>query len=651
MSITTHIPERVRRHWAGLWLALASIIALLLDLTAAAIVTAVAAVAVTWIAMHRRARQQQDLQESRQLRRDSSTAEEQDLGARVARNAEDYYGGRGLPLGRHIPPEGSVGQRVIADGETSVMVVGPPGSGKTTRVLAPAILTAPGPVLATSVKSDLAQMTTAPRALIGRVCVIDPAGVSTAVARTTSAQEHGKSSASRARAVSGCRTAWTPLQAARTAEAAEVTAHLLVTASAEVVQEGGGNRFWDNSAESLLTVLLWLATRVPGSSMRTVGELLAAVQRVADTSPGPEVALFGAPDDPPPAPPSSLELPDTPDGLVNLVRTQAGGGWRTVAAVLQGLAERYAEDDARAQWDVDTMRGVFETIAGVAQAAGETAAGIVGNLHTVLKPLLASPAIAGVAWDDPSALDLSAWAQSRSDTLHLIAPIRASVYRGYFSALVTAAVTEILDHAGRCPGQRLPESALIVLDELASVASLPGLTEWLATARSYRVRLALGIQSPAQLRRRYTRDGWYEIISSCAGGVIVLPGLADVEGLRDFQTLAGQRNLREVTTSTAETKGSSTSTGEQRSKSTSRSTTVTKTESIQRQDLASPAALREQPSDQAFVLVGAVAPLQIQTSGVWEDDVLAPLAYASGPALEAAVGRLQQLRAAAPPAR
>lgn len=319
--------------------------------------------------------------------------------------------------------------------------------------------------------------------------------------------------------------------------------------------------------------------------------------------------------------------------------------------MLQGLAGRYAQDDARAQWDVATMRGVFDTIAGVAQAAGETAAGIVGNLHTVLKPLLASPAIAEVAWDDPAALNLGAWARSQADTLHLIAPIRASVYRGYFSALVTAAVTEILDHAGRCPGQALPESALVVLDELASVASLPGLTEWLSTARSYRVRLALGIQSPAQLRRRYTRDGWYEIVSSCAGGVIVLPGLADVEGLRDFQTLAGQRNLREVTTSTAETEGTSTSTGEQRSKSTSKSTTVTKTESIQRQDLASPAALREQPADQAFVLMGAVAPLQIQTAGVWEDDVLAPLAHAAGPELEAAVARLQRLRESAPPAR
>ncbi|ARU45888.2 type IV secretory system conjugative DNA transfer family protein [Corynebacterium silvaticum] len=225
----------------------------------------------------------------------------------------------------------------MADGDTSVMVVGPPGSGKTTRVLAPAILTAPGPVLSTSVKSDLAQMTTAPRALIGRVSVIDPAGVSTAVAQTTTARKHGEAKAARARAVSDCRAAWTPLQAARTAEAAEVTAHLLVTASAEVVQEGGGGaRFWDSSAESLLTVLLWLATRVPGSTMQTVGELLAAVQRVADTSPEPELdGVFGAPDDPshqPGAPrnPRRPRRPRTHAGrwrVADRGSSAAGAGW------------------------------------------------------------------------------------------------------------------------------------------------------------------------------------------------------------------------------------------------------------------------------------------------------------------------------------
>lgn len=50
MPITAYIPERVRRHWAGLLLALVSLIALLLDHTAVSTVTAVAAV---WIVKRR----------------------------------------------------------------------------------------------------------------------------------------------------------------------------------------------------------------------------------------------------------------------------------------------------------------------------------------------------------------------------------------------------------------------------------------------------------------------------------------------------------------------------------------------------------------------------------------------------------------------
>ena len=216
---------------------------------------------------------------------------------------------------------------------------------------------------------------------------------------------------------------------------------------------------------------------------------------------------------------------------------------------------------------------------------------------------------------------------------------------------MTAAVTEIVHHAERSPHQKLERPALIVLDELASVCTLPDLKSWLSTTRAFRVKFALGIQSPAQLRTRYGADGWYEILSNCPGGVIVLPGLADVPGLKDFQTLGGQRNLREITTSTAETQGSSTSSGESKGRSKSTSKTTTKTETIQRTDLASPAAIREQPRDQAFCFAADIAPLQVQTQGVWEDDVLRPLAFGEGAQLKAGVNRLRQLQRQAPPAQ
>jgi type IV secretion system protein VirD4 len=57
-----------------------------------------------------------------------------------------------------------------------VLVVGPSRSGKTRGILAPAILTAPGPVVVVSTKTDLLWLTRGPRAMSGTVWAYDPLG-------------------------------------------------------------------------------------------------------------------------------------------------------------------------------------------------------------------------------------------------------------------------------------------------------------------------------------------------------------------------------------------------------------------------------------------------------------------------------------------
>jgi type IV secretion system protein VirD4 len=68
-----------------------------------------------------------------------------------------------------------VGDRLVAaEPRQSTIVVAPAQSGKTTAIAIPAILEWPGPVLATSVKSDLLAETLARRAALGNVMVFDP---------------------------------------------------------------------------------------------------------------------------------------------------------------------------------------------------------------------------------------------------------------------------------------------------------------------------------------------------------------------------------------------------------------------------------------------------------------------------------------------
>ena len=68
------------------------------------------------------------------------------------------------------------GRHVVAAGGTPVMVFGPTRSGKTRYVIAPNVAWWPGPVVATSVKTDLAEWTLAQRQEQGRCYGYDPTG-------------------------------------------------------------------------------------------------------------------------------------------------------------------------------------------------------------------------------------------------------------------------------------------------------------------------------------------------------------------------------------------------------------------------------------------------------------------------------------------
>jgi type IV secretion system protein VirD4 len=146
-----------------------------------------------------------------------------------------------LTLGRH-------GRSLLAAGERqSVIVVAPTQSHKTTGLAIPALLEWEGPVLATSVKTDLLHDTLARRASKGRVMVFDPA-------RT--------SGLPRARI--------TPLRGAGTWRGAMRVAHWLAsagrTASAAGLQDAD---FWFAAAEKLLAPLL-LAAAIEGLTMASV---------------------------------------------------------------------------------------------------------------------------------------------------------------------------------------------------------------------------------------------------------------------------------------------------------------------------------------------------------------------------------------------
>lgn len=128
---------------------------------------------------------------------------------------------------------------VAAEERHSVLVAGPTQSGKTAGLVIPAILEWQGPVVATSVKSDLVDTTIARRREIGSVFVFDP----------TEATSHQRVSAS-------------PLRSCGSWQQARQVAHWLTQAS----RPGSGAglqeaNFWYGQAEKLIAPMLYSARR------------------------------------------------------------------------------------------------------------------------------------------------------------------------------------------------------------------------------------------------------------------------------------------------------------------------------------------------------------------------------------------------------
>jgi type IV secretion system protein VirD4 len=138
------------------------------------------------------------------------------------------------------------GRLLAAERGHSVLVVGPTQSRKTSGFAVPAILEWEGPVVAASVKSDLARHTIMWRERQGRAWVYDPS------------QSTGLLPA-----------AWSPLQASSTWEGARRTAASLTEVARSSPGALSDGDFWYATAAKLLAPLL-LAASTSGASMADV---------------------------------------------------------------------------------------------------------------------------------------------------------------------------------------------------------------------------------------------------------------------------------------------------------------------------------------------------------------------------------------------
>ncbi len=167
-----------------------------------------------------------------------------------------------VTLGRHA------GKLIAAERRASVLVVGPAQSGKSTGVNVPAILEWDGPVLSTSIKSDVVHATHTARGAKGEVFIFDPT------------------------AATGLpHTPWSPIAAARTWEGARRTAANLLGVADQGATQHTDDAFWKPAGARYLAPLL-LAAAYGQLTMREVLRWVAMAEEtelieLLETCPNP----------------------------------------------------------------------------------------------------------------------------------------------------------------------------------------------------------------------------------------------------------------------------------------------------------------------------------------------------------------------------
>ncbi len=343
---------------------------------------------------------------------------------------------------------------------------------------------------------------------------------------------------------------WSPLHGAATWDGALEVAWRLAGA-AEVDKRGvDGGEFWSLAAEQRLAPLLYAAAR-------------------------------------------------TGAGMDAVVRWIYGQGSRELDRTLLELSGSAVEDAER-----DGASAAYDAVRAFETQADRTRSSIEATAQTLLRAYR----FTRVAHSARSCEITAERLLSQPATLYLIGDAKSSkLLRPIFLALLSEVVDRAYETATR-EGGRLALPLLLCLDEAGNVAPLPNLGEVASTAPSHNIQLVSIFHDLAQARSRYGQQA--ETVVNSHRARMLLPGVADLETLRYFASLAGEEEAREnsYTTGTGGT---------------------TRSVASRRRPLIAPEALRQLPGGHALLLYGSIAPVQVRLRMWFGDRRLRALAQPS----------------------
>ncbi|MYB45361.1 MAG: type IV secretory system conjugative DNA transfer family protein [Acidimicrobiia bacterium] len=364
---------------------------------------------------------------------------------------------------------------VVSAAGRPVLVLGPTGSGKTRHVIAPNAGHWPGPVVATSVKTDLAEWTLAHRAEKGTCYGYDPTGRMWDWMR-----QHGI-----------IPVVWDPVRmlaevpASGRREAATMLAQFLTSQSSS--HDAGAQGIWATLAQQYLS------------------EVLVVAAEMGDTEP-----------------------PDNGQ--------QSGGvGLSTALSWMMDIkgmskdpmlkAANLGPEGQRSMRRLKTLAGKDDRFQGSVEI---TAKEVTGSLEFTAE--------AGEGPDPAPLVPADLTTSDAADTLYLIADHTSQTTHKPVFAAVSRWLFHVTESHQPDPDKR-PPPPLFALDELANLARLADLPQVLSTVRT-RAQVICGIQERSQLEAGWGPAGARTLTGNCPVKM-QLPGSSDASALRDWAMLAG----------------------------------------------------------------------------------------------------------------
>jgi type IV secretion system protein VirD4 len=269
-------------------------------------------------------------------------------------------------------------------------------------------------------------------------------------------------------------------------------------------------------------------------------------------------------------------------GMAGVVRWTYGQGGRELDA---GIAE--LSGSARDEPELEAAHAAYDAVRAFESQADRTRSSIEATAQGLLRAYRFARVLRSAHGCEITADRLL----DERATLYLIGDAKASkLLRPIFLALLSEVVDRAYERA-TLAGGRLELPLLLCLDEAGNVAPLPNLAEVASTAPSHNIQLVSIFHDLAQARSRYGQQA--ETVVNSHRARMLLPGVADLETLRYFSSLAGEEEAREET----RTRGAG---GDGR------------TTGRRRRPLIAPEALRQLEPGEALLLYGRIPPVRLR---------------------------------------